>query len=459
MKVCLPAVLLHLLMAVPLLAGEEPVAVTRGDLELAVEVEGRFQPCRGVPVLLAPAAWRGHYVVTRSAEPATPVDRGDVVLRFDDRDLREAVANARFELEIARQEAEIAASRRDLATAVEADGLARKRHEVERARLRFTGYRDHQLPQARRQAKLDEAQLRFGLENAREELAQLLRMYGEDELVDETEEIVLHRARWDVENREARLALWLLRRAHAVEFEEAPHLESLRLDLEWREAALDRAEQEAGLAARSREIEATRSRRSLEQKERNLERLAADLAAMTVRAPVAGLLFHGSAEEGLSKRYRPGQRINASEPVVTIVPPAGVAAVIQVPERERLRVRLGQEAELTPGIEGMGSVRGTVAEIRPLPSSGKHHVTVNLVSPTPPEVVGAACTVRILLGAVKGVLLVPVDRIERRDGAAWCRLPGDRRAQLELGLTDGKMVEVRSGLEEGDLVLPKGEDE
>lgn len=70
---------------------------------------------------------------------------------------------------------------------------------------------------------------------------------------------------------------------------------------------------------------------------------------------------------------------------------------------------------------------------------------------------GMAAKMAMHMGDANGVLLVPTTAVkgDYESGAVWKIVPGQepQRTQVELGLSDGFMVEVKSGLQAGDEIL------
>ena len=70
---------------------------------------------------------------------------------------------------------------------------------------------------------------------------------------------------------------------------------------------------------------------------------------------------------------------------------------------------------------------------------------------------GLKVTMDVTAGEATDVLVVPVSAVEGRYQQGTVYLPSDdgtqTKAQVELGLTDGRVIEVKSGLSEGEEIL------
>ncbi|MHC4861778.1 MAG: efflux RND transporter periplasmic adaptor subunit, partial [Planctomycetota bacterium] len=300
----------------------------------------------------------------------------------------------------------------------------------------------------------------FNVENAKEELGQLEKMYEEDELVDETEQIVLRRARWNLKYRRASDELAKKRRAFAAEYQDRAHEERLRLDVERRSSALDQSRRQARINADSSAIDLARAENGFALKQRNLERLEADLAGLTVRAPASGILLHGRLEGALGRRFSPGAQVNAHEAAITIVDPSALVAVLSVPSKEVLRIAIGQSVEVDPTAEGAAPVSAVVTEAPALPRGGTLRVLCRPAGELPRSLLGHECEGKIAVGKLEAVLLLPLRAVRGAGENRWClvaRGMGDpEKVTVEIGPDDGERVVIEKGLAEGDeVVLPE----
>ncbi|MBR5951206.1 MAG: efflux RND transporter periplasmic adaptor subunit, partial [Actinomycetaceae bacterium] len=99
-------------------------------------------------------------------------------------------------------------------------------------------------------------------------------------------------------------------------------------------------------------------------------------------------------------------------------------------------------------------------------SAGEDGVTATNIEarcPIPADVrvfPGQTATLTINAGEVKDVLTVPATAVEGRYQKGYVYTPDGKQKEVEIGLTDGNLVEIRSGLEEGEEILeyvPGGE--
>jgi multidrug efflux pump subunit AcrA (membrane-fusion protein) len=246
---------------------------------------------------LKAALW-SDYEITRIAPHGSRVSKGDVLVAFDpeniDRklqDVRKAIENRSHELAQARLEF----SHLETTTPHRLEALKRAAGEAKEENAYFTKTRRKAAEETADQ-RLRRAEI--SLENEREELRQLEKMYAADDLTEETEEIILKRQKDQVV---------------AAEFEfrmqQLNHKRTREVLLPREAIALADAERDTGLALSKFTEEAPRaiSRKKLEletlettaaRDKESLAKLEADRKQFELTAPADGWFYHGVIENG-----------------------------------------------------------------------------------------------------------------------------------------------------------------
>lgn len=244
----------------------------------------------------------------------------------------------------------------------------------EKAREDYDHYlkvdRDYQLKSANFNLKFSE----YSLENVQEELDQLEKMYRQDELTEESEEIVLKRAQRDVESAQFRLEGALNQHARTIketlprnEVEQAERFK--RAEMAYEAAMLD-----LELARKRRDLEQKKQQLKFKEQQQNLEKLRTERKNMVLRAPVAGTVLHGALNRGAQpdrqNPLEPGKSLTADQVVVTVVPNKPLHVRLSVSEAELRHVQPGTEVKIIPNILPRDTVIGTVHSVSPVPYSG-----------------------------------------------------------------------------------------
>ena len=187
---------------------------------------------------------------------------------------------------------------------------------------------------------------------------------------------------------------------------------------------------------------------------------AAEAAAVryercAVPAPFGGLV---------ADRYvEPGELVAAGTMVARVIDPYTLKLVGTVTEREVPWLREGAPAEVT--LDGHeGTVVGRVAWVgfEADTASGKFKTEIHIDNPDLALRSGVVGRARIHKRTHAGVLAVPRDAVLAESGVAQVYVVDGDRARLrtvELGPDQGLMVVVAAGLDEGDLIVVRGQRE
>ncbi|MFY9262311.1 MAG: efflux RND transporter periplasmic adaptor subunit [Actinomycetaceae bacterium] len=179
-----------------------------------------------------------------------------------------------------------------------------------------------------------------------------------------------------------------------------------------------------------------------------------------VTAPVSGRITVNALS---------GQMFTIGESVGSISPETYSASATLSPEQIYRIVNLPDTATVTIK-DGPAPFECTnVAIVNPTapattgdPAAGDNTgggVTVDCKIPSDQWVFnGLAITVDIVAGEATDVLILPVSAVEGRYGTGYVYLPTDdpdnpEKREVTLGITDGKMIEIKEGLTESDEVL------
>lgn len=445
-------------------ATPETAVVVRRTLTVAVDTGGTFVPREAVEVAYEPEVYGGALEVVDAAATGRVVV-GQELVRFDDEDVSREIGDRERDLYIARarlekQEAEL----NDKKTDVEMQ-RAQLQTRLERTEQEMRLFLDVNKPTRIAQSEFNLQGTENRIQEQAEELEQLERMYEADDLTEETEEIVIRRARRALAR--ARQSFAWQKQHHQLFVEVTlPHEEQ---DLQ---VKLERARQDvAAFEAASRpdlrrmELELEKARVGFERQEKALRDLRDDRDALRVRAPKDGYAVPGAFVgtkwqdlDGMRRALEPGGRLKAGQTLFTIVQPGNVAVQATIDEDDLLRVKTGQAVAVRPGVSDDVVLDGEVAAVEPVASGGKHDVRIDLKGTKPYLMPGQSCKVRIVLQRAEDVLVVPADAVKHDDGHDVVLVWEDgkvREAAVELGVRSGKWVEVLDGLEEGTRVVAK----
>jgi len=429
-------------------AAAQGVAAERGTLRVAVALDGRFEPADPARLALDTEQYKGPFELVSVVEHGTWVNEGDIVARFR----RDAYEEQLKDREMGLQRAEMAhrhylASQR-LEKQKTERGLARAEREAQRAQKRLRGFREYEKAfrdERERQAKQARE---YGMENQKDELQQLKKMYSEDELVDATEEIVLKRAERRYAQAVAREELAERDRVYRKEWYEHWTEEDYVSDVEAKQAALEAAREKAAMDEESDKLELARRVVELEKARRSLEEFRADGEKLTLRSPYRGLFMHEGGPWEAGQEFRPGTRVG------NVMAPGAMEFVGAVKEEDILRVQPGLAVSVDPAAFPGKSVLGRL-KLDFLPT-GKAQFRATVSFDEVPTGLRPGMTGKgeIILEEARDAILVPASAV--KDGKVFV-LEGEQGAwrDVVVGPTDGKKTVIRDGLQAGEKVDPQ----
>jgi multidrug resistance efflux pump len=459
---------LALLPFVAALAQDPPkpqaVKATRGDLTVTLELDGWFEPTRMHEVMIRPQALQGvELVVAKAAAHGARVRKGDVLLSVETREADRAVAAADDELRVA--ESALDKARQELEIGERSDALALERAENERrlAQEKLQSYVDFDAPQERAERELALIRSQDSIDNQKEELAQLKKMYSSEELTTATAEIVVRRTERNLARSTAALDHSKKRFEKLIKVEQPEETKRLELALRQKELDLERLRAGRGHAKLQRELDVRKAEREVAKQRERLERVRADRAALAATAPFDGAVYYGQLKDGrwggadaMARALKPGEKIQAGQIAMTLVEPAELRFRATLREADWARVAAGMAAEVTAAALPAEPMKGRVEPPAEIASpDGGFELPVRLADANPRLAGGMRGKAKLTLKEVKGALLVPAGCVFEEGGAKKVRLAGGGTRDVKVGETDGRMTQILEGVSEGEEVLPK----
>lgn len=440
-------------------------------LKVDVSLEGVFVAREMAEVPLRPEAWTD-YEIVEVVKHGAKVRAGEVLFKFDDRKLNEAIADLELEQrlnELAILRAEDELPRMEKTLKMNFDDAERASRE---AKEDFDRYQEIDRPMAVKSAEFMVKYYEFMLNYEQDELDQLEKMYKADDLTEETEEIVLKRQRNSVEFAEFSLENAKQNR------DEVLKVRLPRFDIQIKDA-LERTALALAGARMALSLDLNRARYELEQRKqsrtKSLDRhgkLLVDRGLMEIKSPADGIVYYGQCVNGrwaetpsLISKYKPHNNVSPDSIPATVVQSRPVYVTSTVDEAKRPELADGQKAKLILPAEGSDRVGSELKSISLIPvSPGKFEVNIEVDQGKLPEwvVPGMTCKVRVNTYDKKEALVVPkaalhTDEYDEDQSYVWLVDPDDEEAKPErrdvkLGKRSGDDVEIVEGLKEGDVV-------
>jgi HlyD family secretion protein len=216
--------------------------------------------------------------------------------------------------------------------------------------------------------------------------------------------------------------------------------------------------------ARSDEL-AKKATHELESgKEKKLEK---QIAACEIKAPSDGLVVYANdpsrAFMSNTPQVEEGAQVRERQKIFSLPDISQMQVNTKVHESHINKVKVGMRAHIRVDAYSNELLDGTVAEVAPLPDTASffssdikvYTCKVKIDSPLPGLRPGMGAEVTIQVDHLKKVLTVPVLAVLEFNGKDHLTRKLDNRfvqAPVELGLSNEKYVEVKSGVKEGDIV-------
>jgi multidrug resistance efflux pump len=441
--------------------------VKKGPFHVEVSLDGVFEAQNQAELVVRPQEWP-QLAVLKAVEHGAAVKQGDLVLALETEKIDRAITELRSEMQlnelgVKQSEAQLAA----LEKVAPLDEDANQRSE-RMTKEDWKLYQEVEKPLAVKENEFRLKMYQEMLGYAEEEYSQLEKMYKADDLKEETEKIVLRRAKSGVDR--AKLQL---------EFARAQYDENKKLGLPRQEERAkeqtDRALIDVEFTKATLPLLMSKHRLELEklkvargQGDDRLNKLIADREAMTVKAPIDGILYYGRCVRGkwtamTTDTLHRGMPVQPNEAVMTVVQTRPLVIRTTVPESQAQRIRAGQEVYVDPvgfvdqKLKAIVQRVGTV----PLGSSGFDcQMTVASDALNQAIMPGMNCELKLVPYKKTDAVTVPPKAVFTDDfdpSKQYVYLVGKdgkpQKRTVSLGEHNDKQVEVLQGLAAGEEIL------
>lgn len=295
----IPIFLSAAILLAPTVYAEEPSEITieKRPFVIRHSVTATALPAEVALIELKAAAWTD-FEITRVVPHGSRVSKGDVLVAFDPEDIDQKIHDYRRTLET--RSLEIAQARLELS---HLETITPHSMEAHQRAASVAKEENTYFTQTRRKAEEETADQRLrraeiSLENAREELRQLEKMYAADDLTEETEEIILTRQKDRVVAAEFELRMQQLARTRTLDVllpREAVTLANAERDTG---ITLAKFLEDAPRAIARKKLELEALETTTARDKESLTKLEADRKQFEFTAAADGWFYHGVIENG-----------------------------------------------------------------------------------------------------------------------------------------------------------------
>ncbi len=465
--------------ASPSPAGGKPATATatveKGPFKIEVVLSGVFEAQRMTEVSIRPKAWTLPLLVERAVELGTPVKKGDILVELDREKIDKAIEDAEVEnglSELALKQANEELPILEKALPVDLAAAERTKIQADEDLKRFL---EIDKPHSIKSADFSVKRSNEYLEYAKEELRQLEKMYRSKDLTEETEEIILRRQRFQVENSEFALKEAELHRNQTLKVDLPRQEERTRESAVKHAIDLEKARATLPLNLNQKRLAVAKLKHELAKGAEKLADLRHDRDAMTVHAPADGLVYFGRCDHGhwasaaaVASKLHWGGTILPDEVFMTIVAPRPVDIRATVDEKDL--AALTQRGELkglaTSTLDPARRLPARLSSVVPVPhEAGKFEavIAVEIGADLALLKPGMACSIKFVPYRKDEALTVPATAMfeDESDDALshyvylakadkGARYP---KRRVTPGKTAQGKTEIIAGLAEGDEIL------
>lgn len=444
--------------------------VAKGAIKVEVELEGTFAATHATPVEVKTKAFGGQGLkVVVPVTQGTAVKKGDVLVKFSTEEIDKAIRDAemteaavKLALDTAEKESAWAREEAELDRKAAEMAVTRRTHDDKR-------YEEVEKPLTRKNyiSMLDRN--RDMLEGQMEELKQLEKMYREDDLTEETEEIILKRQKRSVE-----YATLSVEQAEAS-FEENMNIKLARTD---EDRAIGRAKADIAHQRGLNQIGSrllgvsqglTRAHIAHEEAAKKLAELRADREPLTVTSPADGVVYFGRVEKGkwqdvamVESNMKEDGSLRPNVAFLTVVGPGPLFVYSTANEGNVLKLRAGQPSLVIAGADPFSPIQGKVRSVAQFPI-GNHEVLVDLDEQAHQTTLrpGMSCKVKVTTYEKADAVKVPLSAVKSDEPGVYHVFVqtadgGSEKRVVKVGQRTAQEAEVLEGLAEGDKVKKNG---
>jgi len=446
--------------------------VKQEPFRIEVEVSGVFESAKMTELVLRPEVWTT-LVVRKAVDHGKRVKKGATLVWLETAKLDEQLRSKEHELELGKLSLKDAeAGMKLLEQTVPLDlKTARKTKELADEELEY--YLKVRRPRSLKEADRSLESARWRLEYAEEELKQLEKMYEADDLTEETEEIILKRARRSVESSKFSLESADISHERTINHSLPEQTERLTDTAKRQDLAWQRTKATLPISLKKKQTELEKLRRQQKKLADELAKLKKDREAMTVQSPMEGVVYYGRCRRGKwddatksIDRLRQGGTLTAKQPFMTVVALRPMIVRLDLAEKDLQYLRAGVQAEMTP--TGFPDLRlaGRITRISSIPiSSGVFDCQLRVADKKIDNriVPGMKCNVKLLAYEKQKAIAIPSAGLHTdSDGKDYVNVvvkDGEPAKRIVVvGKRTDKKVEIRRGLKAGEeILLPKAD--
>lgn len=437
------------------------VSVHRGTLTTAVDAQGYFEPVDPLDVRFRPKAYSGELTIASLVANGSDVKKGDVILRLDTTMIDKQIAA--LEGEDAASHATLTKAEADAKLGEEQDALALRMQTdaTRRAQEEVKWFENVDGPNELTSADLELKYIRSIVEDQEDELNELKKMYKDDDLTNDTKDIVVKRALRRLEMAKQELKMDQERTEKVKTFIYPAQKQRVYDSAKQADEQLQSLKTAQAQTKVLRETGLKAARAATEATDQRLADLKADREKFTVRAPSDGIVLYGQfAGGGFNpvdpRMLRVGEHVPPQQILMTFYSPGKLRLHLDLPEQKFFAVHHGLKATLTPSVFPDQKLEGKCDACPAEPVNTQqgplYPLTVSCADADAKLVPGMRANFHVDAPEAENVLVVPSSAVA--NSFVWVKTDdGPEKRRVVIGRSEGKQIEIKQGLNEGDEIF------
>jgi HlyD family secretion protein len=429
-------------------------------------LEAVFLPAQIEEVRITPEEW-SDYTITSLVEHGARVKKGTLLIDLDSRDLDKQISS--LEKSITTESLELSQTQLELQQLkiTTPRSLATFQRNEQEAAENLEHYQKIQQPLEIDTAKRSVLSSEFYLASQQEELEQLLKMYSEDDKTEETEEMILKRARYYVERAEFSLKTARINSTRALSTEIPRKHKSKKRAAEKARIANTEAKQKLPRELQIKQQAASKATEALQDNKEKLTKLKTDKSIMSITSPIDGTVYYGEIKHGkwtseaATKILRINSKLKAHTTLMSIIPANASLSLYSLASEDKLAsVRKGAQGYANTKLNTHQRFPVEISNVNSHPSTKGHFLTTITASlPSGINIVpGMKAEVKIISQVIEEALQVPVDYLkDTTDGGHSVQIKlADGKSSTRkviVGTSSDKWAVVTQGLEKGQVII------
>lgn len=440
--------------------------VTAEAFHIETPLQAVFLPSKSEALHISPEEW-GDYTIVSLAKHGDKVKKGDLLIGSDTGDIDEQIAT--LAKSITTETLNLAQTQQQLeqlkiTTPRSLSTFERLEREASENLAHYLKtHHALEIDTAKRNVLSSE----FYLSSQQEELEQLLKMYSEDDKTEETEEMILKRARYYVDRAQFALKTSRINADHTLNTDIPRKLESKKRAAKDARIANSEAKQKLPRELQIKQQTAEKAAKDLQDNKDKLTRLKTDRTMMSITSPIDGIVYYGEIQNGKwtteasTKILSIGHKLKAHTTLMTIIPTNTPLQLYSLASEEKL-------TGLSKAASGYASTKLNpyqrfpvqVNDVASYPSTKKLYLTtITATLPSGMSVVpGMKAEVKIISQVIAEAIQVPVAYLQETvDGghSVQVKLADGKSStrKVVVGASNKKSAVITQGLDKGQVIV------